>query len=294
MRAQSKSGEPSSAIRGIGCMVLSLFVFMLSEAITKWLTQGYPIGQIVFIRSFFFFVPIAAVVCLQKDWGALRIGNWRLQLLRAALFVASSFLIVESIKRLPLANAVAFIHSAPLMITAMAAVLLGERVGIHRWCAVLAGFAGILVMTRPAADAFQMSALFAIAAALATALRDIVTRKMSGSESTKAIFAYSTLALIVAAGITTLFHWTPPGALDLSLMAASGVLMGTAHYLIIEAYRWAEAGVVAPFKYTSFVWATLLGFLIWNDLPDRWIVTGAALVVGSGLYVLRREARGAE
>ena len=270
-------------------MVLSLFVFMLSEAITKWLTQGYPIGQIVFIRSFFFFVPILAIVGIQKDWQALRIQNVRLQMLRALLFVASTFLIVASIKLLPLANAIAFIHSAPLMITALAAMLLAERIGLHRWCAVAVGFIGILIMTRPTADAFQLTAFVAIGAAAATALRDIVTRKMSETESTTATLTFSTAALILSAGLASAFSWKPPTGIDLALMAASGVLMGSAHYLLIEAYRNAEAAVVSPFKYTSLIWATLFGYLIWGDLPDRWIVSGAALIIGAGLYVLHRE-----
>lgn len=289
--AKVKRDEFGSSLRGVACMVLSLFVFMLSEAITKWLTQGYPIGQIVFIRSFFFFVPILAIIGFRKDWRALNIQNWRFQGVRALLFVASTFLIVAAIKLLPLANAVAFIHSAPLMITALAAILLAERVGVHRWCAVAIGFIGILIMTRPTAGAFQLSALVAIGAAAATALRDIVTRKMSDTESTTATLAFSTAILIFAAGLTTPFFWVTPTGVDLVLMAASGVLMGTAHYLLIEAYRWAEAGIVAPFKYTSLIWATLLGYLIWDDLPDRWVISGAALIIGGGLYVLHRETK---
>jgi drug/metabolite transporter (DMT)-like permease len=288
---EGKRDGSISSIRGIVCMVLSLLVFMLSEAITKWLTQGYPIGQIVFIRSFFFFVPIVAMICFQKEWRALRVQSWHLQLSRAVLFVASSFLIVASIKLLPLANAVAFIHSAPLMITVLASILLAERIGFHRWCAVAVGFIGILIMARPTENVFQLSAFVAVGAAAATALRDIVTRKMSSTESTTAILAFSTAALILSAGLTTLFYWVSPTFVDLALMAASGVLMGTAHYLLIEAYRWAEAGVVSPFKYTSLIWATLLGYLIWGDLPDKWVISGAALIIGGGLYVLHRESK---
>lgn len=287
--ANGERGGHGTSFRGVAFMVLSLFVFMLSEAITKWLTQGYPIGQIVFVRSFFFFVPILAIIAIRKDWRALHIENPRLQVLRALLFVASTFLIVAAIKVLPLATAVAFIHSAPLMITALAALLLAERVGVHRWSAVGVGFIGILIMTRPTADSFQLTALIAIGAAAATALRDIVTRKMSSTESTTATLAFSTATLILAAGLTTPFFWMPPTGLDLVLMAASGVLMGTAHYLLIEAYRWSEAGIVAPFKYTSLIWATLLGYLIWGDLPDRWVIAGAVLIIASGLYVFKRE-----
>lgn len=279
-----------SPLRGIACMVLSLAVFTMSDAVSKWLTQSYPVGEIIFLRSFFIYLPIGLMVWRRRDGAALRLTGWRWHLLRAALFTASSFLIITSVKFLPLADAMALLFAAPLIITALARPLLGEHVGRRRWSAVLVGFVGVLVMTRPTPNAFQIAALVPITAAIMTALRDIVTRHMSTTLSTNAILAWSTLGLIIASAPTALFGWIVPRPQDLLLMMLSGLLVGTAHYLMIESYRLAAAATVAPFKYSSIVWGVLLGYLIWGDLPDAWILTGAALVIGSGLYILHREA----
>jgi drug/metabolite transporter (DMT)-like permease len=285
---QSVSASP---VRGIATMVVSLFFFMSSDTVSKWLTQDYPVGEIIFVRSFFIYVPIVAVLFLRRESLALRASNWRMHLLRSGLFVASTFIIIYSVKLLPLADVIAFLHSAPLIIAALSVPLLGERVGWHRWAAVMAGFVGVLIMARPTPAAFQVAALVPIAGAFATSLRDIVTRRMSASEPSSAILSWSTAGLILAAAGTLPFAWKTPDAAGFALMAASGVLNGIAHFLMIEAYRLTQAAVVAPFKYTSIPWGVLFGYLVWGDLPDLWILTGGAIVVGAGLYLLHRETR---
>jgi drug/metabolite transporter (DMT)-like permease len=278
-----------SPLRGIAFMVLALFTFTLSDAATKWLTQSYPIGEIIFIRSFFIGLPVIPVLWRSGNWGSLRANNRRMHLLRAVLVIAASLLIVIALSLLPLADFVAFLHAAPLIMTALAQPLLREHVGWHRWAAVIVGFCGILIMTRPAPGMFQIAALVPIAAAFATAIRDIVTRKMSETESTSAMLIWSTVGLILASAPFAAIGWKTPDIADFGLMALSGILVGISHYLLIEAYRHAEVAIVAPFKYSSLVWAVILGYAIWGDLPDFWIVTGAALIIGSGLYILHRE-----
>ena len=272
-------------------MVVSLLFFMSSDTVSKWLTQDYPVGEIIFVRSFFIYVPIMAVLYFRRESLTLRASNWRMHALRSGLFVASTFIILNSVKLLPLADVIAFLHSAPLIIAALSVPLLGERVGWHRWAAVMAGFVGVLIMARPTPEAFQVAALVPLAGAVATSLRDIVTRRMSATEPSSAILAWSTAGLILAAACTLPFAWKTPDAAGLALMALSGVLTGIAHFLMIEAYRLAQAAVVAPFKYTSIPWGVLFGWLVWGDLPDLWILTGGAIVVGAGLYLLHRETR---
>ena len=272
-------------------MAMSLFVFTLSDAISKWLTQGYPIGEIIFVRCFFMYAPIAIMMWRRGERPSFKVRSWEWHIVRAGLFAASSFLIVASVKLLPLAEAVALLHAAPLMITALAYPLLGERVGWRRWASVAVGFAGVLIMTRPAGETFQIAVLAPIAAAAAIAIRDVVTRRMSRHESTNVILTWSIAGLLIVSGATLPFAWETPTAVDFFLMAASGVLLGAAHYLMIEAYRLAEVALVSPFKYTSIVWGAILGYLIWGDLPDAWVIAGAALVVGSGLFVMYRETR---
>jgi drug/metabolite transporter (DMT)-like permease len=279
-----------SPFKGIGCMVLSLFTFTVSDAVTKWLTQTYPIGELIFVRSFFIILPVLMVVWYQNDWGSLRTVNRRMQFLRAFLVVLSTVLIVTSLKLLPLADYVAFLHAAPLIITALAWPLLREHVGWHRWAAVIFGFVGILIMTRPAPGIFQIAALVPIAAACSTAIRDIVTRRMSETESTNAMMVWPVIGLVVASAPFAPAGWVTPDLADFTLMALSGFLVGISHYLLIEAYRFAEVTLVAPFKYSSLVWAVLLGYMVWGQLPDAWITTGAIIVIASGLYILHREA----
>ena len=278
-----------SPLKGIGCMVLSLFTFTVSDAVTKWLTQTYPIGEIIFLRSFFIVLPVLMVVWYRNDWGSLRTVNRRMQLLRTALVVLATVLIVASLKLLPLADFVAFLHAAPLVITALARPLLQEHVGWHRWAAVIVGFIGILIMTRPAPGVFQVAALVPIAAACATALRDIVTRRMSETETTNAMMVWPIVGLVIASAPFAPVGWVAPDLAGFGLIAISGILVGVAHYLLIEAYRFAEVAIVAPFKYSSLVWAVLLGYLVWGHLPDAWIATGAIIVIASGLYILHRE-----
>ena len=284
----------NSPIRGITIMVISLFFFMSSDTVSKWLTQDYPVGEIIFVRSFFIYVPIFVFLFFRPQPLKLNAGNWRMHVLRSSLFVASTFIIIYSVKLLPLADVIAYLHSAPLIIAALSVPLLGERVGWHRWAAITVGFFGVLVMVRPTPEAFQVAALVPLAGAFATSLRDIATRRMSATESSSAILTWSTAGLIVASAFTLPFEWKTPDLVGFGLMALSGVLNGIAHFMMIEAYRLAQAAIVAPFKYSSIPWGVLFGYLIWGDFPDPWILTGGTIVVSAGLYILHRETRNRE
>ena len=192
---------------------------------------------------------------------------------------------------LPLADNIALTLAGPLFITALASPLLGERVGWRRWMAVGVGFAGIVLMFRPIGEAMRWAALLPVGAALAGAFRDIVTRRISTTESSISMLFHSTLFITLAGLSTGLFGWRPLTVADVGLMALSGFFLGGAQYLMIEAFRYAEAAVVAPFRYSQMVWGVLLGFVVFGDLPDRWLISGAALVISSGLYILHWEAR---
>jgi drug/metabolite transporter (DMT)-like permease len=281
----------SAPAKGIGLMLIGGLVLTMSDTATKWLTGGYPVGQIMAIRALFTLIPIAFFAWQNGGITALRIGNVRMQSLRAACAVASSFLFVWGLVHLPLADAIALAFSGPLFVTAMAAPLLGEHVGWRRWSAVGVGFIGVLVMVRPTGEAIRWVALLPLCAAGMGAVRDIVTRRIRMSDSPVAILAF-TMAAVALAGFATLpFGWKPVAWVDLLIMAAAGVLVGSAQYLVIHAFHVAEASLIIPFKYLTLIWGALFGFAIWGHLPDRWIVAGAVLVVGSGLYIMHRETR---
>lgn len=276
--------------RGIALMLGGLLVLTVNDAVAKWLTGSYPIPQVIALRGLFLMVPLLALLLWRGGIGALRPHRIRNQAARAACFTGSTYLIVTALSLMPLADAVAFTFTSPLLIAALAPALLGERVGWRRWAAILVGFAGVVVMARPTPEAFRLVAFVALGAALMSALRDIVTRRISAVESTDLTLFYSTLATVVVGVAAALaFPWRMPAADDLALFVLLAALNGGAHFMLIEAYRWAEASAVAPFRYSALVWALLLGFFVWGDVPDAFLLVGAGLVVASGLYILHRE-----
>ena len=272
-------------------MILGMALLTINDSVLKWLTASYPVGEVLFIRGLFVFVPVAFFVWRAGGLESLRIRNFRGQVARAGMAVCSSYLFVMGLSRLPIADAIAISFAGPLFITALATPLLGERVGWRRWVAVMIGFAGVLVMIRPTGDMIRIAALFPLSAACIGAFRDIVTRGLSRTDTSVSILTVSTVAVTLSGLLTLPYGWKTPLPMDVGLLAVAGLLLGSAHYFMIEAYRLAEAAVVAPFKYTSMVWAVLAGYLVWGDIPDDWTFAGSALVIASGLYILHRKTR---
>lgn len=281
----------SQPAQGIAFILAAGFFLTMSDTATKWLTGGYPIGQIMCIRSLFTLLPIMIFAARNGGLTSLRIGNLRMQCARAACAVASSFLFVTALFYLPLADAIALAFSGPLFVTAMATLLLGEHVGWRRWTAVIIGFAGILIMIRPTGDTVRWVALLPLCGACCGAFRDIITRHIRSTDSPVAILAFTMMAVGLA-GLTTLpFGWKPVTGPDLLIMMGAGVVVGTAQYLAIQAFHHAEASLIIPFKYLSLIWGALFGYMIWGHVPDQWVIAGATLVVGSGLFIMYRETR---
>lgn len=273
-------------------MVAGLALLTLNDAMAKWLSATYSVGQIIALRSCFILVFVGLTVFLRGGLAALKPTSVKNQALRGGCFVASSFSVVLALSLMPLADVVAFTFASPLFIVAFASPMLGERVGLHRWVAVLIGFVGVLIMTRPTTGAFQWAALIALAAALGSALRDVITRRISAVEPSNLILLYSMLATALVGLVSALVvPWRLPTIPDFGLFVVNAALNGGAHFLMIESYRRAEASTVAPFRYTALVWAVVFGFLLWGDVPDGWLLAGAALVVGSGLYLFRHVRR---
>ncbi len=282
----------AAPLRGILCMLGGGLLLTVNDAVMKWLTADYPLGQVLFLRGAFVFLPIALLTWQTGGFAALRVRNVPGQAVRAAAMICSSFLFIGGLSLLPLADAIALSFAGPLFLTALATPMLGERVGWRRWSAVLIGFAGVLVMLRPTGEALYWAALLPLGAALAGAFRDVFTRRIAVTETTIGILVVSTAAVTLAGLCTAPFGWQPLVARDIGLFALAGLLLGGAHYLMIESFRFAEVALVAPFKYASMLWATLFGFLVWGHLPDSWMLTGSAMVIASGLYILHRETRG--
>lgn len=278
--------------RGILLMLGGLLLLTINDATAKWLTDSYPVPQIISLRSITILLPLAFIIYFRGGFPAFKPYRIRNQALRALCFVGSTVFIISALSLMPLADAVAFTFTGPIIIAALAPFLLSEHVGWRRWSAILFGFAGVIIIARPTPDLFQWAALVALGAAFWGALRDIVTRRISAEESSELILFYSTAAVMTVGVLGAfIFPWQMPIAEDWALFALLGVLNGGAHYMMIEAHRWAEASVIAPFRYSALIWAFILGYFLWGDIPDAWLLSGSALVVASGLYILHRETR---
>lgn len=273
-------------------MVASSGLLTVNDAMVKWLTQGYPVGQVIALRGTLLVALILVWAATTGNASSLRVRDRMLQGTRGFLMAASTYLFVTALSLMPIADAIAIGFAGPIIATALAAALLGESVGWRRWAAVGAGFVGVVLMVRPAPDLVRVVALVPLAAAGVGALRDVVTRRMGArGESTAAVVLVSTAIVAVAGFASAPFGWVPVRGADLGLFAASATLLGLAQALMVESLRLGEVGLVVPFKYTSLVWALILGLIVWGQVPGPWTWSGGALIVGAGLYIWRREAR---
>ncbi len=284
-------GASENAFKGIVCMVAGGALITLSDAIMKIFAGRLPPGEILFIRNSFTLIAIALVALKIGSVLLLRPKNIRGQAARAGFLVVSAFLFVAGIEHTPLANAIAITFTGPLIVTALAVPMLGEQVGWRRWLAVAIGFVGVVVVIRPGTDAFTWGSIFILLGSAGGAMRDIITRRLCATETSLSILLISSAALALAGLATAPFGWKPVSPSDVGLLAVSGLLVASSHYLMIESLRLAEAAVVVPFKYANVIWAILFGYLFWQHVPDRWTFVGVAILVASGLYILERESR---
>jgi drug/metabolite transporter (DMT)-like permease len=281
-----------SPIKGIACVVGGGALLALNSTVAKFLVADYPAGQIMVVRALFVFVLVAVLVWRDGGMRTLRIRSPIGQLSRALCLATTTFLMILSVERLPLGDVFAINHAAPLIMTALAVIFLGERVGWRRWLAITTGFIGVLIMLRPTAAAFQIAALLPLTVAFFSAVRDVITRRISATDSSTATFTVTTTVILLAGlGLCLFSGWVPIRPEHLWLFALAALFQGLAHFLTIEAFRLAEAKVVAPFKYATILWAMAIGYVFWGDVPDVWIIAGGTIVVASGLYILHRQRR---
>lgn len=274
----------------IVCMLVGAAILTLNDGLIKLLAGTYPTGELLFIRGLFVWPWILLFVMRRGGLAILRVHNIKGQALRGCCVIAGAFLFITGLRHLALADAVAIAFTGPLFITAMAPLVLGENVGWRRWLAVLVGFAGVLFMLRPGSEALQWAIVFPLGAAICGGLRDLITRRIAGTETTVAVLAVTTTVVLLAGLATAPFvDWVQLRPADIATFAASGALIAVAHTLLIEAFRRGEATLVAPFKYSALLWATLIGYLMFDELPDTWTLVGAVVIVLAGLYVLHRE-----
>lgn len=287
--------EPSDAkasLRGILWMLLAVMLGIFTDTIVKHLSQSYPVMLIVWARYTFHLVPVAAAFGKRLP-RALNSRRPALQAARSVIQLGAVVSFFAGLRLVPLADCVAIHFVAPILITALSAPLLGERVGMRRWLGVLAGFVGVLAIVRPGAGTASWAALLPLVSALCSALYQLLTRMVGRDDAALTSLAYTAVAGALVANGALPFVWVAPDAEGLALMVALGLVAAVVHYGQIKAYTYAPAAVVAPYNYTGLIWATAFGFAFFGEVPDAWTVTGAFVVAVSGLYIFHRERRAA-
>jgi drug/metabolite transporter (DMT)-like permease len=186
-------------------------------------------------------------------------------------------------------DAIAITFAAPIFITALSVPILKESVGLHRWIAIGVGFCGVLIMLRPGMGVFQWAALVVLGSVVVYALLMITTRAFKETETTAALMLYPQLGMTLTGIILAPFFWVTPSLADLALFALAGVFGSVGVMCVTHAFRLGPAAVISPFEYSALIWATLLGYFMWGELPDRFTLAGAAVVISSGLYIIYRE-----
>ncbi|MGB7691774.1 MAG: DMT family transporter [Pseudolabrys sp.] len=286
--------------KAIGLKLISALLFAFMSALVRQLGDVAPVGQMVFFRSAFAILPVVLVYAVRGELAtAVRTSRPLGHLGRGLLSVGGMFTNFSALTRLPLADATAISFASPLITVALAAIILKERVRIYRWSAVVIGFAGVIVMLIPHLDigryaviggaAAAAGSMFAVISAFCNAGTVIQTRRLTKSETTSSIVFYFSLVCAIAGALTLPFAWHSPTPRELIALIALGVLGGFAHILLTESYRYGTASLVAPFDYTSMLWALLLGYWLFGELPDTLVYVGASIVAAAGLFVIWRE-----
>ncbi|MCA3656452.1 MAG: DMT family transporter [Methylobacterium sp.] len=270
-------------------LLLTTVMFATGDSIAKLAVGTLHPVQMLFVRC-------AIVVAFTVPYALWKIGpavfhtdHPKTQVFRGFAILGSSFLFVSGLSHLPLADASAINFVWPLLITVLSVLMLKEKVGVRRWAATLLGFAGMLLIIRPGTSAFQMAALYPLGAALLWSFAAVVTRSVSAHDRAATTLVWTSLVMLAGATVLIPFFWRPMNGQEWLLMSLIGGISIVGHSMLVFAYERASASFLAPFSYAQLVWATILGYLVFGSLPDRWIAAGAILIVASGIYTAHRE-----
>jgi drug/metabolite transporter (DMT)-like permease len=277
---------------GIAYMLVATILFAGSSALSKWLVATYPIGEMLFVRAASALIGSALVILPATGLSVFRTKRLRDHMLRGVSQSCAQTFLVIAFSLMPLASAVAINFSAPLFATVASVVFLKETVGPVRWGALIVGFLGVLLVTSPGVDTFQAGSLFALANAVLFGTVTVGVRGMTATESAETLTMYQMVFLTAFFTAALPFGWVTPTLQDWGAMVVNGLGNALGQYLWTRALHLAPTSAVVPFNYFSLVWAIIMGYLVWGDLPSAALLAGSAIVVGSGMFLLWHESRG--
>jgi drug/metabolite transporter (DMT)-like permease len=277
-------------LRAILSTLVAMSFFSILNAMSKTLSAYFPVMEIIWARYFFAFVFMLVLFLPRSGRALFTIRRFDTQVVRGLLLFFSSYFYFHGIAHLPLATAASISLSSPIIVTALSPRLLGEQVGPRRWAAVGVGFIGALIVVRPGQAAVDWHVLLVVASTVCSAFYQIFSRRYGQAERPDASATLATIVGTVAASPLLPFEWvTPTLGWQVALFVGMGVMAGAGHYFLTIAYSQAPAAVVSPFNYTQLIGAALLGYLVFNELPDLWTWVGSTVIIASGLYIGYRE-----
>jgi drug/metabolite transporter (DMT)-like permease len=282
--------------RGILAIVAATATFSANDTIVKIIARTCPLGEVLFVRGMMTCLLVGGVLASLGHFSALGAALNRVVVIRSGFEALAAIFFTSALIHMPLAELSTIILISPLIITALSVLLLGEIVYWRRWTAIAVGFAGALFVVKPTPAAFDAWALLGILCAFASASRDLLTRRLDPGIPTIVVSFMAAVAVTIAGlllGLWEAWRMLQPG--EVGLLAIAAAFLATGNFLVVIAFRGPEISAVAPFRYSILLWAGIAGFAVFGEIPDRWSLIGAALIVGSGVYALHREAvRGRE
>jgi drug/metabolite transporter (DMT)-like permease len=284
-------GRAEHVPRGILCMVIATMLFSIAFALSKWQVAIYPPGEVVFLRSLSSLIVAAAILLPAAGFSVFATRRPRDHVARGLSQAVSQTLTILAFSLMPLAGAIAISFSAPLFAALVSIVFLKEHAGFARWSALLTGFLGVLVVTNPGANSLTLGALFALGNAVMYGSVTVAVRGMTKTESANTLLMWQLVTVAFFQSFLLLFGWKLPAPIDAAMLFASGFTNAIGQYFWTQALRLAPATAVSPFYYLMLVWAMVIGFLVWGDVPTTGLMTGSAIVVASGLFLLWYESR---
>ena len=279
-------------LRGIVAMVLCNTLFLINDAQIKLISVDMPIGQLMFMRGLFSTAIVGAIVMWTGQYRA--VGElWHPAIgWRTAAEIAASFLFLYALFNMPIANINAILQVVPLMITAAGAVFFAEYVGWRRWTAIAVGFIGVMIIVRPGLEGFNEFSLLALAAMLFVTLKDLTTRMMPRDLPAMLVALVTAFAVGASGAVYGITEdWVMPQWHHLALLTGAAVFQIAGYYTAVIAMRHGDISITAPFRYTVVISAIIVGYILWRDVPDAPMLIGTAIIIATGIYTFRREAR---
>jgi len=272
-------------------MVLGSGLVIGCDALSKLLTESYPVEQVLGLRQLIATVPLVIFALFSGGIRCLKPINVTGQLIRGILFCIATWLVILSLKYLPLPTVNSIGFSAPILVAALSMASLKEQVGLARWIAIILGFIGVLLIVRPGSSSFTWALLLPVCLALCNGVRDIYTRRLTRTETSVNILFWSSIVVLLVSLPSAPLTWKVLDLAGVSIFVLSGLLFAAAHMTMIEAFRFGRAAAISSYRYSALIWSVLFAYLIWEHLPNIFVLIGMALIAGGSIFMLRQEVR---